>query len=256
MRKVRTVDRGAVPSQLAGIQSPLNEILSEITDPRHLATLGHLAVGLILSLLVKWHYARFGASLSNREEFSRIFPLVTLAVIVVITVVKTSLALSLGLIGALSIVRFRTPIKEPEELTYLFLCIAVGIGLGADAVSFTVLSTAFILLSMAVLGFLRGGFLRGGVRGGHGGKSQNLHVSLQSKQPGDDFNVETVAGVIAAEFPVCEIRRVDRSPSGTHASFHVAASEAGQMFRLMEKFQQDFPELELSIVEQQRVPGV
>ena len=46
--------------------------------------------------------------------------------------VQSSLALSLGLIGALSIIRFRTPIKEPEELANLFLAIALGVGLGAD----------------------------------------------------------------------------------------------------------------------------
>ena len=46
-------------------------------------------------------------------------------------VVKSSLALSLGLVGALSLVRFRTPIKEPEELAHLFLVSAVGLGFGA-----------------------------------------------------------------------------------------------------------------------------
>ena len=51
---------------------------------------------------------------------------------VMITIVKSSLALSLGLVGALSIVRFRTAIKEPEELSYAFLSIAIGLGLGAD----------------------------------------------------------------------------------------------------------------------------
>ena len=43
--------------------------------------------------------------------------------------VKSSLALSLGLVGALSIIRFRTAIKEPEELSYLFICIGIGLGL-------------------------------------------------------------------------------------------------------------------------------
>ena len=51
----------------------------------------------------------------------------------IIFVVKSSLALSLGLVGALSIVRFRSAIKEPEELTFLFLNIALGIGFGANA---------------------------------------------------------------------------------------------------------------------------
>ena len=51
---------------------------------------------------------------------------------IVIMVVKNSLALSLGLVGALSIVRFRAAIKEPEELVYLFLIIAAGLGCGAN----------------------------------------------------------------------------------------------------------------------------
>ena len=50
----------------------------------------------------------------------------------IITVVKSSLALSLGLVGALSIVRFRAAIKEPEELAYLFLTIAIGLALGRE----------------------------------------------------------------------------------------------------------------------------
>jgi len=44
------------------------------------------------------------------------------------TVVESSLALTLGLVGALSIVRFRTAVKEPEELSYMFLAITIGLG--------------------------------------------------------------------------------------------------------------------------------
>lgn len=90
----------------------------------------NLAVGTLMSLVIRWHFQRYGTSLSNRQEFSEIFPFIVLTTLLVITVVKSSLALSLGLVGALSIVRFRTPIKEPEELAYLFLSIAVGPGAG------------------------------------------------------------------------------------------------------------------------------
>ena len=58
--------------------------------------------------------------------------------------VKSSLALSLGLVGALSIVRFRAAIKEPEELAFLFLTIAIGLGLGAHQRAVTLV--AFILV--------------------------------------------------------------------------------------------------------------
>ena len=92
----------------------------------------NLAIGIVLSLILRWHFQRFGSTLSNRSEFNLVFPFVLLTTILIITVVKSSLALSLGLVGALSIVRFRTPIKEPEELAYLFIAIAMGLGLGAN----------------------------------------------------------------------------------------------------------------------------
>ena len=63
------------------------------------------------------------------------------------------MALSLGLVGALSIVRFRTPIKEPEELAYLFISIAAGLGLGANQTIPTIVSVIFILVSMTILKF-------------------------------------------------------------------------------------------------------
>ena len=63
-------------------------------------------------------------------------------------IVKSSLALSLGLVGALSIVRFRTPIKEPEDLVYIFLSIAIGIGYGALQITATLL--VFTLISLII----------------------------------------------------------------------------------------------------------
>ena len=75
----------------------------------------------ILSFLVQLFYIRYSTTLSNRKEFSKNFVILGVATCIVIMIVKSSLALSLGLVGALSIVRFRAAIKEPEELVYLFL---------------------------------------------------------------------------------------------------------------------------------------
>ena len=67
---------------------------------------------------------------------------------VVITVVKFSLALSLGLVGALSIVRFRAAIKEPEELIYLFLIIGIGLasGSGQHYISFVLTVVSYVVI--------------------------------------------------------------------------------------------------------------
>ena len=74
---------------------------------------------------------------------------ISIVTFLVITVVKSSLALSLGLVGALSIIRFRTPIKEPFELSYLFLSIAIGLGFGAGQVIATA-TVVFVLLVLSV----------------------------------------------------------------------------------------------------------
>ena len=99
----------------------------------------------ILSFIVHLFYIRFSSTLSNRIEFSKNFVVLGVATCIVIMIVKSSLALSLGLVGALSIVRFRAAIKEPEELVYLFLIIAVGLGCGANQLIITVVGIFFAL---------------------------------------------------------------------------------------------------------------
>lgn len=110
----------------------------------------YLLMGGLLALYIRFLYRRCNPTPSDSDAITRVFPLLTLVTIGVIVVVKTSMALSLGLLGALSIVRFRSTIKEPEELAYLFLCIAVGLALGADqpllAVSMVLAITLFALL--------------------------------------------------------------------------------------------------------------
>ena len=101
-----------------------------------------------LSLLISWVYAKFGYSISNRKIFGRNLFIISMTTMVIISVVKSSLALSLGLVGALSIIRFRTAIKEPEELAYLFLSIAVGLGFGANQGAITIISLFVILLAI------------------------------------------------------------------------------------------------------------
>lgn len=111
-----------------------------------------VAVG-VLCLLIKIFYKKFSTTLSNRDEFSKNFILLGIATCIVITIVKNSLALSLGLVGALSIVRFRAAIKEPEELVYLFLVIATGLGGGAGQLKITIagISIGLIIIYLSSL---------------------------------------------------------------------------------------------------------
>ena len=108
-------------------------------------------VCVISSYLLKLFYERYSNSVIPKNTISRILPILSLITFLVILVVKTSLALSLGLVGALSIIRFRTPIKEPEELIYLFLSIGLGLGYGANQTLITVSIFTGILIVIYLL---------------------------------------------------------------------------------------------------------
>ena len=82
---------------------------------------------LITSYLLKYIYQNHSTCTNFENTNRKIIPILSLSVFLIISVVKSSLALSLGLVGALSIVRFRTPIKEPEELVFIFIYF-IGLG--------------------------------------------------------------------------------------------------------------------------------
>ena len=104
---------------------------------------------VVMSFILRNFYIRRSFSLTGKMHIGSIIPILATVVFLVILIVKSSLALSLGLVGALSIVRFRTPIKEPEELVYLFLAIAIGLGYAAGQT----LLTSVIFLSILIINY-------------------------------------------------------------------------------------------------------
>ena len=110
-----------------------------------------LTLAIITSFALKFTYEEKYKSLSSKKQMSSILPLLTIVTFLVIMIVKSSLALSLGLVGALSIVRFRTPIKEPEDLIYLFLAIGLGIGYGALQILITTLVFVIIIFIIWII---------------------------------------------------------------------------------------------------------
>lgn len=104
-----------------------------------------VAVGLFLNFL--FGYALNQAWLLNFNSYL-ISTMIILSVFVITKVISNNIALSLGLVGALSIVRFRTPIKNPLELAYYFLLITFGIAINVN------LNLSFNLLIFITFGFL------------------------------------------------------------------------------------------------------
>ena len=203
-----------------------------------------LLVGFLLSLCLRWHFLRFASTFSNRREFSAIFPFLLLTVALVIAIVKTSLALSLGLVGALSIVRFRTPIKEPEELVYLFMAIAIGIGLGAAQILETCVATLIILTLTAI------------VKLRHTTLSQNLFLSVTTDGPDSEIDVRALSDTISDAMDRCELRRVDLQTPSQQFVYFVAAKDIAAVYQLLETLRSQYAGANISLIDQHRLPGV
>jgi len=108
----------------------------------------NLLVAALLSVIIQIFYLKYSTTLSSKFEFSKNFVILGITTTIVITIIKSSLALSLGLVGALSIVRFRAAIKEPEELVFLFLIISTGLGCGAGQIKIITVGIFFSLISI------------------------------------------------------------------------------------------------------------
>jgi len=86
-----------------------------------------ILVSLGASLAASWLYTRFYERRGTGSQINRAFPLLGISITALFICIQVSLPLSLGLLGALSIIRFRTPVKEPEEVGFIMLVIAASI---------------------------------------------------------------------------------------------------------------------------------
>lgn len=206
----------------------------------------NMAIGMVMALVIRWHFLRFGSTLSNRDELGGVLPFVLLTTVLIITVVKSSLALSLGLVGALSIVRFRTPIKEPEELAYLFLSIAMGLGLGANQVVATISAGIFILVAMAAIKRYNGR---------EGGKNLYLSIRLPATDSGkcllDDLNA-----VIGKHVSSSDLRRFDERSSGLDATYLLDIASTASLAPLSNDLRARFPDVTITFLDQNGMPGI
>lgn len=125
------------------------------TGVRSMEDVGPLALAMLLLLslasahLISYLYGAFYASRATGSQIHRAFPLLSVSITAIFICIQFSLPLSLGLLGALSIIRFRTPIKEPEEAGFLMLVIASAL----CCATFNLVFLA-VLLSVAVAGLL------------------------------------------------------------------------------------------------------
>ena len=217
----------------------LTQAKAQISIPEFVISLFLTA---ITAYILKKVYVRFGQSLSNRDVFSNIFVPIAMTTMVIITIIKSSLALSLGLVGALSIVRFRAAIKEPEELVYLFICIALGLGYGANQINVTLIGFLMIILTITLL--RKSAFKVE--------KSNVMHLTI-SKKMNKKLNLEKILEILEKNSFEVDLKRLDERPSNNEASFITSFKDKSKLLQLRNDLTKFDDQLEITFLDNSKI---
>lgn len=128
-----------------------NRFLEEFTAISISEALVAIALAFALSVSIVYVYRITYGGVSYSKSFAKCLIMLAMVTSAVILVISSNVVLSLGMVGALSIVRFRTAIKEPADTAFMFWAIATGIICGAGYVALSVLVTLLLgLLFVAI----------------------------------------------------------------------------------------------------------
>ena len=122
-----------------------------ITPASWLTILFSLVLAFAIGLFISFIYRRNFRGVMYSNNFSLTLVLMTLITCPVVMCIRDSLQLSMGMVGALSIVRFRTAVKDPLDTAYMFWALTMGILLGAGQFFLTVCAVVGIAVLITVL---------------------------------------------------------------------------------------------------------
>lgn len=208
----------------------IQEMLAGLGDfGQRSAALGELPFLLLLILAVaaavfiSFLYLQFYSSRATGSDIYRAFPLLGLSVTAIFICIQFSLPLSLGLLGALSIVRFRTPIKEPEEIGFIMLVIASALACATGNIYFLM-----IILGVALVTLLVGQIAPSGLQGPS--NQGSLVISIPAAQYED-------CGPAVIAFLEKELRRprlesITRSDDEAVLALSFKSGKAGELLGL------------------------
>lgn len=207
----------------------------------HEEFLFNLLITALLTYILSLFYTRFGNTISNRKQFANNFMLLALTTMLIIYIVKSSIALSLGLVGALSIVRFRSAIKEPEELAFLFLCIGVGLGMGANQAIITILAFIVILALLFIQAMLK--------RKKRASTPDNMFINISTSKT----DVKPITDILTSVFTLVELKRMDHIDNRLELSFIIETDSLDKITEAKDKLLDLSSELNFSFVEQRNL---
>lgn len=118
-----------------------------------------IAIGgsLVLSLLIAWVYKATHRGLSYSQSFQ--FALVLLGMLgaVVMMIATRSIIAAVGILGAFSLIRFRTAVKDPKDMAYILFVLCIGLAMGAQQYTLALITAAAVSIVVLVLTYMNFG---------------------------------------------------------------------------------------------------
>ena len=216
----------------------LKQSLETAGEVDYLIIILNLFFCIISSFILMYVYRNKSNALSSKIQISPIIPLLSNITFLVILVVKSSLALSLGLVGALSVIRFRTPVKEPEDLAFLFFAIALGIGYGAFQLYAT--SIIFVILIVIIWFFLSN-------KNENITDSFNIVVELGSEKNPKYF--DKILKLLNLNCREVNLVKIEKETNTTIIYYRVTFENADNIKNLMDILDKEFNEMKFSFYE-------
>ena len=110
-----------------------------------------LLCSFAIGMFIYWTYKKFFRGVVYSYNYNVSFVLMTMITTAIIMTISTNIVLSLGMVGALSIVRFRTAVKDPLDIVYMFWAISAGIAVGAGMYPIAIIGSLFFCATLAWL---------------------------------------------------------------------------------------------------------
>ena len=216
----------------------LKQSLETTGEADYLLIILNLFFCIISSFILMYVYRYKSNALSSKIQISPIIPLLSNITFLVILIVKSSLALSLGLVGALSVIRFRTPVKEPEDLAFLFFAIALGIGYGAFQLYAT--SIIFVILITIIWFFLSN-------------KNENItnhyKIVVECDSEKNPKYFDKILDLLRANCREVNLVKVEKEIKTTVIYYRVTFENADNIKNLMNILNKEFNEIKFSFYE-------
>ena len=152
------------------------KFLSQVGSISALEALVTLAIAIGLGLVIFFVYKKTFSGVMYSGSFNMSLLLMVVITAVIIMTISSNVVLSLGMVGALSIIRFRTVIKDPVDIMYLFWAISMGIIVGAHQYVFALICVAVIAALCVVMSFLK--------------KKDKMYLVIVRYRRGSSANVE------------------------------------------------------------------